>query len=291
VPDSPQTSSVRRTTDAMRRMLLAATFLVLLLGISLYVLADNTDRTAAWTITPPLTATFLGGAYFASLALELASSRERVWANARLGVGGVVVFAFIMLGVTLLHLDRFHLGADLDAAPRFFGWIWLVVYVLVPPVFAWVWRVQLREPGGEPDPVSAMPDGYRLAARTLGIGLMAVGLLLLIAPVLVGTAIWPWPLSPLTGRSTGAWLIGLGLVATQMAHEGDWTRVWGAAWGFLAFAVLQLAALARFPGIVSYSDWRMWLYLTGVLSLGLAGLFALPRSWRARAAGARSPVD
>ena len=271
---------VKRTTPAMRRMLRLAAFLVTLLGISMYVLAETTDRTAAWTIQPLLTATFLGGAYFASLALEYLGSREREWASARIAVAGVVVFSFVMLGVTLLHLDRFHLGAELDASPRFFGWIWLITYIAVPPVFAWVWWLQINAPGDDPPRQAPMPDRVRTALQLYGSALMLAGIAMLAFPVAVGGAIWPWDLSPLTGRSTGAWLIGLGFVAAHMGREGDWLRGRGAAWGFVAFTLLQLAALVRFPGIVSFADWRTWLYLVTVGGLGLAGSIAIQRGRR-----------
>jgi hypothetical protein len=47
----------------MKWMLLAASILVSLAGVQLFILTENTDRYFAWTIDPPLTAAALGGAY------------------------------------------------------------------------------------------------------------------------------------------------------------------------------------------------------------------------------------
>jgi hypothetical protein len=265
----------QETTPAMRRMLVAASFLVTLLGISMYVLAETTERTAAWTIQPPLTAAFIGGAYFASCALELLSSRERLWANARLAVPGVVLFTFLMLGNTLLHLDRFHLGPELDLVPRFFGWVWLVTYVIVPPIFAAIWWRQRQVPGVDP-PVRVPLSAWGRPLVMAGGGLLVLGgIWFLLLPVQAAAMAWPWQLTPLTGRSVGAWLVGLGAVTAHLGYEGDWARARAAGWGFVAFTVLQLVALLRFPGVLDLGDGRAWLYLAWVLGLGLLGAVAL----------------
>ena len=99
------------TDKSMRVMLLAASFLVLLSGILLYVLSEQTDKYFAWTINPPLTAAFLGAGYWASFILEFLSAREQSWEKARIAVPAVALFTLLTLIVTLIHLDKFHLNS------------------------------------------------------------------------------------------------------------------------------------------------------------------------------------
>ena len=50
----------RQLTSGMRAMLWAASLLVLLAGVPLFLGSEQTDLYFAWTIMPPLTAAFLG---------------------------------------------------------------------------------------------------------------------------------------------------------------------------------------------------------------------------------------
>ncbi|HET6446701.1 MAG TPA: hypothetical protein VFI27_19205 [candidate division Zixibacteria bacterium] len=53
----------RKTTAGMKNLLLIASILVLLVGISLLFLPRRTDKFFSWTISPTITAAFLGSAY------------------------------------------------------------------------------------------------------------------------------------------------------------------------------------------------------------------------------------
>ncbi len=44
----------------------------------------------------------------------------------------VLVFTTLTLVVTLVHLDKFHLGADQPASARLVTWGWLAIYAGVP---------------------------------------------------------------------------------------------------------------------------------------------------------------
>ena len=121
----------RRLTRGLRTWLWVDCVLVLIAGVQLYVFAERTDHLFAWTITPPLTAAFLGASYWASLPLLYLSSLRTRWADARLAVYGVLVFTSLTIVATVLHLDRFHLAA-LASAARVAAWSWLVVYAVVP---------------------------------------------------------------------------------------------------------------------------------------------------------------
>src|SRR5688500_5990282 len=163
---------VRPLIPAMSRLLLLAGGLVLLVGITLNLLPEQTARFFAWTIDPPLTAAFLGGGYWSSFALEYLAARHRVWARSRIAVPAVFVFTTLTLTATLLHIDRFHLGGDFEAITRIGTWTWTVFYAIVPPLLLLLWIVQLRVPGGDPSRVAPIAGWTRVI-----IGIQAVGLL------------------------------------------------------------------------------------------------------------------
>lgn len=58
------------------------------------MLSDQTEHYFAWTIASPLTAAFLGAAYWASAVLELMAARERAWSHGRVAVPAVLLFLY-----------------------------------------------------------------------------------------------------------------------------------------------------------------------------------------------------
>ena len=265
---------VRPLTGGMRWLLLVASVLVFIIGIPLFLLSGQTDRYFAWTISVPLTAAFLGAGYWSSFFIEFVAARERVWANSRVAVPAVFVFTALTLVATLVHLDLFHLGSSFAGITQIGTWTWMVVYVSVPILLAALWLIQLRLPGGDPPRRTPMSGGVRLAIYLLTAGMLAVGAALFVAPLGAGV-LWPWELTPLTGRAVGAWLIGLGVAAAHMARERDWRRVLPASAMFAVFGALELVVLFRFLGDVVWSGVRAWIYLLFLLSMLAVGLYGL----------------
>jgi hypothetical protein len=277
-PDQVRTVVLMSTTVAgtvpltagMRRLLLMATALVTLAGVSLFVFPTRTAEWFAWTVEPPLTAAFLGAAYWASAVVEATSARARTWADARVAVPGVLVFTALTLVVTLVHLDRFHLGADVAPATRAIAAAWVAVYAVVPAVLAVLWLRQRRLPGADPPRTRPLPTWLRVAVGVMGAVLLAMGAALLLAPTAAAAA-WPWELTPLTGRAIGAWLVGLAVSAAQTVGENDARRARPVAAGAVALAVLAALAVARFPGDldgVGLPAVAFWLALAAWAALG-----------------------
>ena len=264
----------RVLTGGMRWLLLVASVLVFIIGIPLFLLSGQTDRFFAWTISVPLTAAFLGAGYWSSFFIEFVASRERVWANSRVAVPAVFIFTMLTLVATLIHLDLFHLGSSFAAITQIGTWTWIAVYVSVPILLAALWAIQLRLPGGDPPRRAPMSGGVRLAIYLLAAGMLAVGMALFFAPLGAGV-LWPWELTPLTGRAVGAWLIGLGVAAAHMAWERDWRRVLPGSATFAVFGALELVVLLRFPGEVDWSGSQAWIYLLFLLSMLAVGLWGL----------------
>ena len=261
----------------MRVLLGVAAVLVLLAGTQLFVFTLRTEEYFAWTVANPLTAAFLGAAYWGSFVIEALAARERVWANARIAVPSVLVFTVLTMVVTLIHLDQFHLGDRFAWNTRAVTYGWIAIYALVPVLLLVVLVAQLRTPGVDP-PRTRPPPGWLTALMGGHAALMlGLGVVLLIAPG-VGARVWPWPLTPLTGRAIGAWLVGLGVAAAHALVERDLRRVRAAAWGYLTIAGLQAVALARFPDRMQWSTPSGVVYIAVLASMAVAGLVAVRRA-------------
>jgi hypothetical protein len=266
------------TTGPVRRFYAIAACLAAVAGFLLFPLAAETDRFFSWTIDPPLTAAFLGAAYWAALVLLAWAARQRDWATSRTAMPAVVTIAALLLVTTLIHLDKF----DLDSL---FGWFWLVVYCLVTPLLAWLIARQVRAAGPVARGMNPLPGAVRGVLAIVGLCLLGYGVALYAAPLDVA---WPWTLTPLTGRAIASFLIGFGVAAGFAIWENDSARLRGAAAAFATLGVLELLAAAIFSDDLTASDAGVAAYVAfwvASLGLGLAGLLLSPRT-AARSASA-----
>lgn len=270
-------ASVTPTIPAMRALLYLASVLVLIIGLSLFFLSDNTAEYFAWTIGVPLQAAFLGASYLTAFVLEFLSARERVWARARIAVPAVLVFTTLTLVVTLLHLDRFNFNA-----PNWYTvlgtWVWFLVYASVPVLMAITLFFQLRARRGDPARVTPLPAWVRIILFLQGGLMLVLGIGFFLAPATFNPY-WVWALTPLTGRALGAWLIGLGIAAVHAGLENDWARLRAIMVGYVVFAVLQGIALVRYPTAdgLNWTALNTWLYVAFLLSLLFVGVFGVIR--------------
>ena len=272
---------VRSLIRPMRWLLYAASALVFLAGLQLSLLTEQTDTYFAWTIAPPLTAAFLGAAYWAAVPVELTAARETVWAKARVAVPAIWLFTTLTLVATLVHFDRFHFSSPIASAQGA-AWFWLAIYAGVPVAMLLIGWLQIRAPGGDPPRGSPAPTWMRVLVLGQGGGMLVFGAGLFLLPSAVAP-LWPWPLTTLTSRAIGAWLIGIGFAAVHATRENDLPRITPLAGGYVAFAVLELIALARYAGIVNWATPAAWVYLAFLLSILPVGLGALPiRRWLGR---------
>jgi hypothetical protein len=211
VPAAPSTHA---PTDALTRWV--AGFIVLILLDASQLLAFYPERTAtlwAWTIQPELTAMVLGsvytgGAYFFARVLFGAS-----WEEVAAGFPAIALFVWIATLATALHLDRFHQESLPFVA-------WATLYVVTPLLVPYLY---LRNRRRSPPPAGPeMPRGLRTALALAGGVLVAVALLIFVAPdEAIGD--WPWTLTPLTARITAAVLGLYGAVWVSVAAHRTWT--------------------------------------------------------------------
>jgi hypothetical protein len=260
-----------------RLLLVIFSGLTLLAFVVLFVLAGQTERYFAWTIKPPATAAFLGAAYAAGCALELLAFRRRTWAALRIPFVTILVFTVITLVASVLHLDRFHFGSDVQMA-RNAAYVWLAIYIVVPLAMIVVLVIQERRPAERIDRL-ALPGGLRATLVIQGGVMVAVGAALFLVPG-TAAALWPWMLTPLTARTVAAWLLAFGVGVILAAAEGDLGRLDIAAWAYGLLAVLELVVIIRFPGTVRWSAPAIWVYLAMAASILATSTYALLRLHR-----------
>lgn len=249
-----------------------AAVLAAIAGTELFVGAAETDRYFSWTIAPPLTAAFMGAAYWAAMVLLAWAARQRSWARARTALPPVFTIAVLLLVATLIHLDRFH--HDL------FGRFWEAVYLIVVPLLAYLIWSQLRHAGPAWRGNRPLPPWLRAALAIQALVMVGLGVALFAAPV-DAASLWPWALTPLTGRAVGAFLIGFAVAAAFAAAEDDVDRLQGAALAYATLGALELAAAglhwddftAPALGVGAYVA-----FCASVLSLGVYGAIRLRRA-------------
>lgn len=261
-------------TAAVRRLLLVAAVLVLLAGLQLTVFPTRTADWFSWTIDVPMTAVFLGGAYWSAVVLEVAGARAAGWGRARLTVWAVLVFTTLTLVVTLVHLDAFHLGAEHPTSARLVTWGWLAIYAGVPVLMVVALVRQRRVASIGVADARPVPPLLRWLLLVLAVVLVAAGAALLVAPE-QASDLWSWPLTPLTARAVGAWLVGLGWAAAHARLVDDADDVLPLGLTGSAFVVLQAVALARYGDAVAWSGWQATAYVVGLAWIALVSAWIL----------------
>ncbi|HEY5699869.1 MAG TPA: hypothetical protein VIT01_20365 [Acidimicrobiales bacterium] len=250
-----------------------AAALVFLAGVQLFVFPLRTDEYFAWTIASPMTAVFLGAAYWSAVGLEVAAARAEGWAGARIALPTVFVFTALTLVVTLIHLDLFHLGSDFALNTRLVTWLWLAIYGGVPVLMVVAYARQRRVGLATPPP-SGLPVVVRVVLVVLAVVLLGFGFSLLVAPSWADGG-WPWALTPLTGRAIGAWLIGLGVAAADARALDDAPSLRPLGATGVLFGVLQGVALLRYGDELAWDEAAAYGYVAFLIVLTAVSLWSL----------------
>jgi hypothetical protein len=273
----------RRTLPAVRGFLLLAGIFAFIAGVQTFVFPMSTDEHFAWTIQVPLSTVFLGAGYLGGAMLEFAGVRERSWARTRITLPVVWLFSTMTLVATLIHLDRFHHTSPVWNT-ALAAWVWIFLYVVVPPLLLALLIWQERQPGEDEPRRSPLPSWGRAALIASAAVLLVVGGLLFVAPAAM-MPLWPWDLTPLTSRAVGTWLFAIGFALAHAAYENDYARVAAGAKAYTVFAALALVAVARFPADVHWDRPAAWLYLGFMVVAFLLGAYGWIASRRAAASG------
>jgi hypothetical protein len=258
-------------TRGMRLFFWAAAILVAIAGFQLYYGAEQTDVYFAWTINPPLTAAFLGAGYWSVFLSSLLALRESYWVRVRGTIPTAVIATGLLLVATLLHLDRFHTDSPVFIT-WFAAWAWIVVYVVAPPlVLLLIWQ-QLRILGATSPRQYPLPSTVRTVLLIISTMTIAPAIVFVIAPEVINP-IWPWMLTPLTGRAVGAWLAAVGSTTAVMWWENDFARLRLTALAVWIFGALQLLAMARFASTVDWGNLLAWVLVILWIAMIAVGLY------------------
>jgi len=214
-------------------------------GIGLFAFPARTADYWAWTIDAPLTAAFFGAAYSgAAVSLTLAA-RTPVWERTRVVAIAALTLTSLTLAATLRDTGpfAFHEGG-LRAAV---AWIWLAVYVALPPLL--VAAFVLQEGAGttredEPDAPAHAATRASIGSAGAVLGVVGVGLTVDWSWVV---SHWPWALPPLPAHVLGAWLCTFAASFLWFGlREREWSRVRVGIAPVMVTTALAFGAAARF---------------------------------------------
>lgn len=251
-------------------------------GCQLFVLTDHTASLFAWTIDSGLSATIIGAFYWEAALIALLCVRRQPWARARVAVPGVAVFLWATLLATLLHLAKFHLTAG-DVPARVAAWIWLTVYIADPILLTTALVMQWRAPGEDPPRTALLPRSYRSTLLAFGFVIGVVGASMIALPDLA-IRIAVWPLTPLTSRAIGVWVLASSVVLVTMWWENDADRIRPAAAGMATLAPLLCVGFIRyFAEFTSAAVGAISIATTAIVAaIGLIGMQVRSSSSSAR---------
>jgi hypothetical protein len=271
-PTLESPAAPRPLLSGMRRLLGAFAVLTALATGALFVLAESTEETFAWTIEPPLTAAFIGAGYAAGFVLVVLCLRDPLWVHSRVPVLTIFVFVVLTTTATFIHINRMHFDDDfggLDLMAKIAAWFWLTVYVVVPIAMLVLIVVQERAHGDDPPPRHPVPVALRIALAVEAAVLLVVGALIYVEPTSV--SVWPWVMTPFTGRVVAAWLLAFGLATALAAVGGDLRRLRTSAIAYTVFGVLVLVAVARFPSTLDWGSPAAWIFVGLAVAVALTG--------------------
>jgi hypothetical protein len=237
-------------------------------GAGLFLAPASAGESFAWTIRVAPTAAFIGAGYLAGAALGLALVlRDGSWPRSRI----VLVTAFTLvttnLIATLRFADDFHLASG-SARQVATAWIWLVVYVALPPAVLAVFVAHERRGGRATWVVEApLRTTVKIAFAATAIVLGVVGLWLFLVPEGALAQRWPWHLTPVSAAIVGTWPLTFAVTFAWALVERDWRRVRIAVVPGIAIAACDLFSAARLSGDLTGSTTSIVLYVAGLLAL------------------------
>ncbi|MCA9982133.1 MAG: hypothetical protein KDD89_14915, partial [Anaerolineales bacterium] len=186
-------------------------FLVLAFLI-LYFFPELSGQHFAWPINPHMTAMFMGAGYIGGAWLFVQTIISNRWHRVAAGFPPVTAFATAMLLATVVHWDIF----DTSHFPFL---LWLILYVVAPPLVLIAWlRNRVTDTGTPEENDPTVPAVARWSLGILGIILLLYAIGGFINPAWQ-IAIWPWPLSPLTSRIMSGWFSLLGVGGMVIARD------------------------------------------------------------------------
>lgn len=238
--------------------------LLFIAGLQLFVLSGQTKTYFAWTFAAPISAAFMGAGYWSAMFHAYTGAHAKGWEYVRSSMPAALTATCLLTITTFLHLDKFHLGSPLFIT-RCVTWVWIAVYVLVPPILAIGWIIQARLPGANMRGQNPLPTWIRVGFAILALFALLFGIGLFLVPTTM-TTLWPWTVSPLAARAVSSWLSAFGVACATLVLENDIKHGAGTCSSLLAFCVLELIVVARYTSAI---DWAKPLAIVYILFLFL----------------------
>jgi hypothetical protein len=243
--------------------------LLFIAGIQLFVFSEQTATYFAWTFASPLAAAFMGAGYWAAMVHAYGGVRAKGWEYVRSSVPAALTATTMLTITTFLHLDKFHLDSPLFIT-RFVTWVWIAVYVFVPPILAIAWIIQGRLPDANVKGENPLPIWMRGGFALLAVFALLVGVSLFLVPDSM-SALWPWAVTPLAARAVSSWLCAFGVACATLTFENDIRHGAGTCSSLFAFCILELMVVARYASAI---DWTKPLAAAYILFLLFGSLIA-----------------
>jgi hypothetical protein len=71
--------------------------------------------------------------------------------------------------------------------------------------------------------------------------------------------------------------------AGQVVIENDWRRARAAALSYAFFGAIEFIVIARYSGDIDFGAARTWVYMAGIGSILVVGLYSTITAWRVAA--------
>lgn len=224
--------------------------LLFIAGVQLFILSDQTETLFAWTFALPLSAAFMGAGYWAAMFHAYSAAQSKGWSYVRSSFPAALIATTMLSVTTFLHLDKFHQNSPL-AITQFVTWVWIAVYVVVPPILAIAWIIQSRLPDAKLRGHDPLSGWLRAGFALLALFFLVAGLALFLAPEAM-SSVWPWAITPLAARAISSWLTAFGVACATLVFENDIAFGAGTCTSLLAFCILELIVVARFSAAINW---------------------------------------
>jgi hypothetical protein len=234
----------------------------------------KTASNFAWPVLPVVMAAVLGAFYVSSALLFVLPLFARRWEMIRVMVLPTALFSTTELAATLLHWDKFSVGTG----PFY---VWLLSYVLPPPIFVagYVLQEWRARRGGTRLPADPLAPDVRRTLLHFGALLAGFAVVIFVFPrLLIPYA--PWTMTPLTTRALAGWLLAAGTMMLSMARENHRAGVLVAVPLLLLMFPAITLQLARFPAEVSFANAALFAGYGITLVAFALGVHLVRGNWR-----------
>ncbi|MEA3337341.1 MAG: hypothetical protein U9R25_15690 [Chloroflexota bacterium] len=255
-------------TPFLRTFTLIETLVLIGAGFGLFLLPAITRPVWPWQIAP-FNAGFLGAIYLGAMVPVAFMYLTGRWSPTRPVLRAIFTFTFIVLAVSILHIEQFDFRS-------WSVWAWFALYITLPlsaGYHSWLYRSM---PTTHLNPV---PRSWRTILLVTSFLLTLYGLGLLLFPS-VFSSIFPWKLDVFHSQLYSATFITGGVMMYSVAKAATPAEFIAAGLTEATFSIFSILGLIVVDLSVKKIDWTapntlIWLALLAALAaLGIAMIVA-----------------